>query len=110
MNVMLASVSERIREIGVRKAIGARSHDVFIQFLAEAVVISVLGGLIGLVASVGLLSVAQGLIPGGDAIQTVPVMAMFAGFGFSSVIGLVSGIYPAIRAARLDPIDALRYE
>ena len=110
MNVMLASVSERIREIGVRKAIGARSHDVFIQFLAEAVVISVLGGLVGLVASVGLLSVAQGLIPGGDAIQTVPVMAMFAGFGFSSVIGLVSGIYPAIRAARLDPIDALRYE
>lgn len=110
MNVMLASVSERIREIGVRKAIGARSHDIFIQFLAEAIVISVLGGLIGLVASVGLLSVARELIPGGESISLVPVTAMFYGFIFSSSIGLLSGIYPAMRAARLDPIEALRYE
>ncbi len=110
MNVMLASVSERIREIGVRKAIGARSHDIFIQFLAEAVVISVLGGLFGLVLSVGLLSIAKDFIPQGETIETVPVAAMFFGFAFSSTIGLVSGIYPAMRAARLDPIDALRYE
>jgi ABC-type antimicrobial peptide transport system permease subunit len=110
MNVMLASVSERIREIGVRKAIGARSHDIFIQFLAEAVVISVLGGLLGLVASVGLLSVARDLIPQGEAINNVPVTAMLYGFLFSSLIGLASGIYPALRASRLDPIDALRYE
>jgi ABC-type antimicrobial peptide transport system permease subunit len=110
MNVMLASVSERIREIGVRKAIGARSHDIFIQFLAEAVVISVVGGLLGLAASVGLLTLAQDFIPQGETIQTVPVTAMFYGFVFSSTIGLLSGIYPAMRAARLDPIDALRYE
>ncbi len=110
MNVMLASVSERIREIGVRKAIGARSRDIFIQFLAEAVVISVLGGILGLVLSVGLLSVAKDFIPQGEAIETVPVTAMLFGFAFSSTIGLVSGIYPAMRAARLDPIDALRYE
>ncbi|PXA05165.1 hypothetical protein DDZ13_04180 [Coraliomargarita sinensis] len=110
MNVMLASVSERIREIGVRKAIGARSHDIFIQFLAEAVVISLLGGLLGLVASVGLLSVARDIIPQGEGIQTVPVIAMLYGFLFSSGIGLLSGIYPALRASRLDPIDALRYE
>ena len=65
MNVMLASVSERIREIGVRKAIGARSYDIFVQFLAEAVIISILGGLFGLAASVGLLSLARDLYPGG---------------------------------------------
>jgi ABC-type antimicrobial peptide transport system permease subunit len=110
MNVMLASVSERIREIGVRKAIGARSHDIFIQFLSEAVVISVLGGLLGLVASVGLLSVARDFIPEGQNISNMPVTAMFYGFLFSSLIGLASGIYPAMRASRLDPIDALRYE
>lgn len=110
MNVMLASVSERIREIGVRKAIGARSHDIFIQFLAEAVVISILGGLFGLVASVGLLTLAQDLIPQGENISNMPVTAMFYGFLFSSLIGLASGIYPAMRASRLDPIDALRYE
>ena len=110
MNVMLASVSERIREIGVRKAIGARSHDIFIQFLAEAVVISLLGGLLGLAASVGLLSVARDFIPQGEGIELVPAMAMLYGFLFSSGIGLLSGIYPALRASRLDPIDALRYE
>lgn len=110
MNVMLASVSERIREIGVRKAIGARSHDIFIQFLAEAVVISLLGGLLGLAASVGLLSLARDFVPEGEGIEIVPVMAMVYGFLFSSGIGLLSGIYPALRASRLDPIDALRYE
>lgn len=110
MNVMLASVSERIREIGVRKAIGARSHDIFIQFLAEAVVISILGGLLGLAASIGLLSIARDLIPEGQSISNMPITAMFYGFVFSSLIGLASGVYPALRASRLDPIDALRYE
>lgn len=110
MNVMLASVSERIREIGVRKAIGARSHDVFLQFLAESVVISVLGGLLGLVASVGFLSIARGQIPDGDAITLFPVAAMVFGFVFSSGVGMLAGIYPALRASRLDPIEALRHE
>lgn len=110
MNVMLASVSERIREIGVRKAIGARSHDIFIQFLAEAVVISVLGGVLGLFASVGFLAAAQQVIPQGENIGLFPLGAMVVGFLFSSGIGVVSGIYPAMRAARLDPIEALRYE
>ncbi len=110
MNVMLASVSERIREIGVRKAIGARSYDVFLQFLSEAVVISVVGGILGLLLSVGLLAGLREIIPDGDRISGAPLVAMFWGFIFSSGIGLLSGIYPAIRAARLDPIDALRYE
>ncbi len=110
MNVMLASVSERIREIGVRKAIGARSYDIFIQFLAEAVVISILGGLFGLAASVGLLSIARDSIPEGGNISLLPITAMLYGFLFSSLIGLASGVYPALRASRLDPIDALRYE
>ena len=100
----------RRREIGVRKAIGARSHDIFIQFLAESVAISVVGGLIGLVASVGLLSLAQDFIPQGEMINIVPVTAMLFGFAFSTTVGLLSGIYPAMRAARLDPIEALRYE
>jgi len=108
--VMLASVSERIREIGVRKAIGARSYDIFIQFLFESIVTSVLGGIVGLAVSVGLLSIAQNLIPEGQAISIFPISAMFYGFLFSSTIGFISGIYPAMRAARLDPIDALRYE
>ena len=110
MNVMLASVSERIREIGVRKAIGARSYDIFIQFLAEAVVISLLGGLLGLFLSVGLLSIARDLIPVGENISLFPISVMIYGFFFSSLIGLASGVYPALRASRLDPIDALRYD
>ncbi|MEM1221279.1 MAG: ABC transporter permease [Verrucomicrobiota bacterium] len=110
MNVMLASVSERIREIGIRKAIGARSHDIALQFMAEAVVISVLGGLFGLVCSVGLLTISRNLIPGGDSINVLPFTAMAFGFISSITIGLISGIYPALRAGQLDPIDALRYE
>ena len=110
MNVMLASVSERIREIGVRKAIGARSYDIFIQFLAEAVVISLVGGLLGLLLSVALLSVARDLIPAGENISLIPISIMIYGFIFSSLIGLASGVYPALRASRMDPIDALRYD
>lgn len=110
MNVMLASVSERIREIGVRKAIGARSYDIFMQFLAEAVVISVVGGFLGLLLSIGLLSLARDIIPEGRNISLLPMSAMLYGFIFSSLVGLASGVYPALRASRLDPIEALRYE
>ncbi len=108
-NVMLAVINERIREIGVRKAVGARGVDIFMQFLAEALVISVLGGLFGLVLSFTLVDVLRDFVPSGENIA-VPGFALAIGFVFSVVIGLLSGIYPAIRAARLDPIDALRYE
>lgn len=110
MNVMLAVISERIREIGVRKAVGARGGDIFLQFLAESTVISVIGGLIGLVLSVGFLQILAGMIPDGGNISLLPVKAMGFGFSFSVVVGICAGIYPALKAARLDPIEALRYE
>ncbi|MFW5883760.1 MAG: ABC transporter permease, partial [Verrucomicrobiota bacterium] len=110
MNVMLASVNERIREIGVRKALGARAGDVFIQFIAEAFVISTIGGLLGLAASLGMLDILQDILPDGGEIPSAPLGAMAVAFLFSVSMGVVSGIYPALRAARLSPIDALRHE
>ena len=110
MNVMLASVNERIREIGVRKAIGAQSSDVFIQFISESIVISILGCIFGMIISLAVIQVFKTMIPGGDVIEAVPWNAMLLGFIFSSAIGVLSGIYPAIRAALLNPIEALRHE
>jgi putative ABC transport system permease protein len=110
MNVMLAVINERIREIGVRKAVGARGSDIFIQFLAEAVVISVVGGLIGVMVSVGLVGMMQALIEVDQFRIALSPPAMLAGFLFSVTIGIASGIYPALRAARMNVIDALRYE
>lgn len=110
MNVMLAVVSERIREIGVRKAVGARASDIFFQFLVESVVISVIGGVLGIALSVAFLQILSGVIPGGANINLFPGTAMVFGFAFSGAVGILSGLYPALKAARLDPIEALRYE
>lgn len=107
MNIMLVSVTERTREIGVRKAIGATTNTIMLQFLTESVIISLIGGVIGLI--LGLL--------GGEAIGSFanisPVLSLKAIIGailFSSAVGIFFGIYPARKAAKLDPIDALRYE
>ena len=108
MNIMLVSVRERTREIGVRKAIGARRRDILLQFVTEAVVLSEAGGVIGVLVGIGLAALAARIVPQLEAV--VPVWAVLLGLVFCSLVGLFFGIYPAVRAARLDPILALRDE
>ncbi len=110
MNIMLVSVTERTREIGLRKSVGARKNDILLQFLIEAVVLSLLGGAIGLVLGWGIGSLASYLLPGDWPAAVVPMWAVALSFGFCSVVGVAFGIYPAAKAAALDPIEALRYE
>jgi putative ABC transport system permease protein len=107
MNIMLVSVTERTREIGIRKAIGAKRSDIMLQFLVESVVISALGGLIGLALGFGV-GMILGRLPVLEA--TVSASAIFLGLGFSCGVGMFAGLYPAWKASRLDPIVALRYE
>jgi putative ABC transport system permease protein len=109
MNIMLVSVTERTREIGVRKAVGARRSDILVQFLIEAVTICLVGGLIGVLAGWGLGIIGAKAIPGFPPAH-VPIWAIALGFGFAAAVGIVFGTYPAARAASLDPIEALRYE
>lgn len=111
MNIMLVSVTERTREIGIRKAIGAKKRDILTQFLIEAIVVSLAGGAIGLMLGAGL-SMLIGRIPlGGQTLNTVvSADAVALAVGVSAAIGIFFGIYPATRAASLNPIDALRYE
>ncbi len=107
MNIMLASVLERTREIGVRRAVGARQKDILAQFLSEAVVISGLGGVLGVVLG---FSIAWGVSLLSEWSTVVTGLSVALAFGFSLAVGLVFGTYPALSAARLNPIDALRYE
>lgn len=107
MNIMLVSVTERTREIGIRKALGATYFVIVTQFLIEAVVISLMGGLIGIALGIGA-SKLIGLASGMSTVISVPTIIL--SFAFSMAIGLVFGIYPARKAAKLNPIDALHYE
>ena len=107
MNIMLVSVTERTREIGIRKSLGARTRDVLIQFLTESAILSACGGILGTMLGGGLVTVG-GMIMG---IPTVirPGVVLLA-VGFSAMVGVFFGIYPASKAAKKDPIEALRYE
>ena len=107
MNIMLVSVTERTREIGVRKALGATYSVIVTQFLIEAVVISLMGGIIGIILGIGS-SKLIGMASGMSTVISVPTIVM--SFAFSMAIGLIFGIYPARKAAKLNPIDALHYE
>ncbi|MBC8097403.1 MAG: ABC transporter permease [Akkermansiaceae bacterium] len=109
MNIMLASITERIREIGIRKAIGATSIDVFIQILVESMVIAIIGGAAGLATSLGLVNLLTSISPTDNTPQITFASCMVA-FSFSVCVGVLAGLVPAFKAAKLDPIQALRYE
>jgi putative ABC transport system permease protein len=107
MNIMLVSVTERTREIGVRMALGARPIDILSQFLVEALTLATTGGLIGVGAGIGI---AQWLVNQFGWPMLVQPEIIFVAVAFSAFVGIVFGLYPAAKAAQLDPIDALRYE
>jgi putative ABC transport system permease protein len=107
MNIMLVSVTERTREIGVRMAIGARGSDILVQFLVEAVVMTGVGGLLGIALGSGLSGLVTRVMQWPTVVSP---LAMAVAVGFSAGIGVFFGFYPAWKASRLNPIDALRYE
>ena len=107
MNIMLVSVTERTREIGLRLAIGARGFDVLLQFLIEAVVISIFGGSIGIALGYGM---SEAIRVYQNTPTLIPMNAVMTAVGFSAAVGIFFGFYPARKAAALDPIEALRFE
>ena len=107
MNVMLASISERVREIGVRRALGAKRTDILVQILAESLTIAVAGGIVGMIASIGLIKVLQQVVVAANRPELSPA-ALMVGVLFSGLVGVLAGLYPAIRASRLSPFEALR--
>ncbi|HDS30144.1 MAG TPA: FtsX-like permease family protein [Firmicutes bacterium] len=111
---MLVTVTERTREIGLRKAVGARQVDVLFQFLIEAIVLCMIGGLagmgIGYLGAMGLSSLINSALPDSSWAPVISVKSVIVAIVFSSLIGLIFGVYPAANAARKDPIAALRYE
>jgi putative ABC transport system permease protein len=108
MNIMLVSVTERTREIGVRKAIGARGRDIIGQFLIEAMTLTGAGGVLGIVIAILITMLVGALVP--SLPSEVPTWALVTGFSVSVVVGLFFGVWPAVKASRLDPVEALRYE
>jgi putative ABC transport system permease protein len=109
MNIMLASITERIREIGIRKAVGATPLDIFIQVLLESLVIAMLGGVLGLAASYGAVRLLAVMSPTENS-PVITMSSMSLAFLLSAMVGTVAGLIPAAKAAKFDPIQALRYE
>ncbi|MCP4231438.1 MAG: FtsX-like permease family protein, partial [bacterium] len=107
MNIMLVAVTERTREIGVRKALGARRRDIMNQFVTEAVVVSLVGGIAGVILGVFIANLVGWTTP---LMAATSVPSLFLGFFFAVTVGLFFGIYPAWKASKLDPIESLRYE
>jgi putative ABC transport system permease protein len=107
MNIMLVSVTERTREIGIKKALGARTKDVLFQFLIESATLSAIGGIVGTMTGIGLVMI-------GGSIISIPIVvnpgSILLAVAFAMIIGIFFGYYPAKKAAKSDPIDALRYE
>jgi putative ABC transport system permease protein len=115
MNIMLVTVTERTKEIGLRKAIGARRRDIMLQFLVESVTISVIGGFLGVLAGIGAAYgfggfVAQSMPGGGDWGAVIQPSAILIAFSFAVFVGVFFGLYPAVKASKLDPAEALRYQ
>ena len=109
MNIMLVSVTERTKEIGIAKALGATPQFILLQFLMEALVLSLFGGIIGLILGYGFAALIAVFMPGSNGV-IVPLWAIWLSFGFTTSIGVIFGLAPAVKAAKLHPVDALRYE